>query len=765
MKKLRNLLTSLLFGIICVCLALGFTSCDLYTIKGDKGDRGETGVGIQSIEKIDTASPTDTYEILYTNGSTTTFTVTNGANGKDGVSITNATVNQAGELVLTFSEGDPINLGKIVGENGKDGVNGTDGVNGKDGVSITNATLSEEGVLILTLSNATSITVGNVKGQNGIDGKDGASVSKTEINENGELVITLSNGISTNLGKVVGENGKDGTDGANGKDGVGIENVTLTNKGELTVILTSGTVIDLGNIKGHDGADGENGKDGVSVSKMEINETGELVITLSNGNSTNLGKVVGDNGKDGVNGENGADGIDGKDGVGVATVTLNDAYELTITLTNGTEIPLGNIRGEKGETGDKGDSGKSAYELYKERYGYTGTEEQWLFDLVNGKLSTKQMHTVTFDTNGGSVAPEAQTVEHLTKLTRPEEPTLENYVFDGWYVDGEKWSFVGYVVSEDMTLTAKWVPAEYEIRYHLNGGDEIDQPFNSFTVEDLPLALNLPSTLKDYAVFDGWYLDEAYTIPATEITQAGHADVYVKWLNATEGLRYTYSSSGVSCIVTRYTGTATEIIIPERVLGLPVRIIDESAFKNKSIITSIHIPDCIRSIGASAFDGCTGLTEINLPNYLKVINSRVFAGCTSLETIILPDGVASIGSSAFSGCTSLENIILPDGVASIGANAFSECTSLEDIILPDSVTSIGANAFANSGLRSIIIPKSVTTMGSDVFYGRSSLPIYCEVASAPSGWNENWNRVHYVGVGNVVYEQTNISPTWGYTGN
>lgn len=48
--------------------------------KGDKGDTGNTGNGISSITKTGTSGLVDTYTITFTNGSTTTFTVTNGSN-------------------------------------------------------------------------------------------------------------------------------------------------------------------------------------------------------------------------------------------------------------------------------------------------------------------------------------------------------------------------------------------------------------------------------------------------------------------------------------------------------------------------------------------------------------------------------------------------------------------------------------------------------------------------------------------------------------
>lgn len=53
--------------------------------QGEKGETGDTGNGITSITKTATAGLVDTYTILFTDGTTTTFTVTNGANGSGSV--------------------------------------------------------------------------------------------------------------------------------------------------------------------------------------------------------------------------------------------------------------------------------------------------------------------------------------------------------------------------------------------------------------------------------------------------------------------------------------------------------------------------------------------------------------------------------------------------------------------------------------------------------------------------------------------------------
>ena len=58
------------------------------------GTPGPAGVGIQKIELTDTEGLVDTYTITYTDGSTTTFTVTNGADGQDGATDYNDLTNK-----------------------------------------------------------------------------------------------------------------------------------------------------------------------------------------------------------------------------------------------------------------------------------------------------------------------------------------------------------------------------------------------------------------------------------------------------------------------------------------------------------------------------------------------------------------------------------------------------------------------------------------------------------------------------------------------
>ena len=64
---------------------------------------------------------------------------------------------------------------------------------------------------------------------------------------------------------------------------------------------------------------------------------------------------------------------------------------------------------------------------------------------------------VTFNPNGGTPVPLAQEVEYGHTATKPVEPTLKGYTFDGWYLDGEEEPFdFGTTITSDITLTAKW---------------------------------------------------------------------------------------------------------------------------------------------------------------------------------------------------------------------------------------------------------------------------------------------------------------------
>lgn len=85
--------------------------------KGEDGQKGKDGVSIQNIEKTSTSGSVDTYTITYSDGSTSTFKVTNGVDGNQGIQGEKGDTGDKGDsgepgTKWIYDQGNPIDLGK-----------------------------------------------------------------------------------------------------------------------------------------------------------------------------------------------------------------------------------------------------------------------------------------------------------------------------------------------------------------------------------------------------------------------------------------------------------------------------------------------------------------------------------------------------------------------------------------------------------------------------------------------------------------------------
>ena len=270
----------------------------------------------------------------------------------------------------------------------------------------------------------------------GTTGEDGLGIQNITINEKGELVITYTDGTDKNLGDITGNKGE---------DGLGIQNVEINDKGDLIITFTDGTTMNLGGVTGIDGKDGKDGEDGVGIQTITINDAGELIITLTDGTVKNLGVVI---------------GSDGEDGVIIVGVEINEIGHLIIRLSDGETLDVGPVVGSDGReielrnhegyiqwryVGDEdwknlisldelmGETGKSAYEIYLGIIQYEGTEEEWLDDLINGRLGKKNGYGDVWTKRGqlpDGFEPTI-TVNKLDPIVLPV-PHRENYRFVGY---------------------------------------------------------------------------------------------------------------------------------------------------------------------------------------------------------------------------------------------------------------------------------------------------------------------------------------------
>lgn len=87
----------------------------------------------------------------------------------------------------------------------------------------------------------------------------------------------------------------------------------------------------------------------------------------------------------------------------------------------------------------------------------------------------RSTYTIVFNVNGGTTVA-SQTHEEQQKVVEPTKPLKEGYTFVGWYKDAmfiNQWNFTQDIVTENMTLYAKWVENVVDIPDNSN---EITEP-------------------------------------------------------------------------------------------------------------------------------------------------------------------------------------------------------------------------------------------------------------------------------------------------
>jgi hypothetical protein len=170
--------------------------------------------------------------------------------------------------------------------------------------------------------------------------------------------------------------------------------------------------------------------------------------------------------------------------------------------------------------------------------------------------------------------------------------------------------------------------------------------------------------------------------------------------------------------------------------GSQLTHIENEAFFKCTALSTIVLPQGLKSIGANAFEE-TALTSINIPPTVTCIGKGAFCRSKRLRAVLFEDGsrLTHIGNCAFFGCTALSTIVLPQGLESIGANAFKG-TNLTYINIPHTVTHINNGAFGRSKrLRAVLFEDGsrLTHIGNCAFLACTAL----SVIGLPQGGESN----------------------------
>ena len=305
----------------------------------------------------------------------------------------------------------------------------------------------------------------------------------------------------------------------------------------------------------------------MGIQNVDVTADGALTVTLTNGTVLNLGNIK------------------GADGLGITKAEINTSGELVLTYSNGDVKNLGKVSGENGKDGANGADGLGIKSLT------LSPDGELVVTMSDNSIS-----------NLGNIKGE--------KGDRGEQGQQGLQGIKG--ADGR-----GIAKTE-------LVNGELVITYTDGTSDNLGS-VSGTVVSDSILMLKF-DTLED-----------------------GTLQVSLK---------------------DDYKSLARYIVIPSTFEGKTVTTIAEKGFDGASLV-EIYLPETIDTIGEAAFASSIKLAKVNIPNGVDEIKPHTFYNCPNLNSITIPNTVTKIGEQAFYDCSNLNSITIPNTVTKIGSQAFA----------------------------------------------------------------------------------------------
>lgn len=161
-------------------------------------------------------------------------------------------------------------------------------------------------------------------------------------------------------------------------------------------------------------------------------------------------------------------------------------------------------------------------------------------------------------------------------------------------------------------------------------------------------------------------------VTADTITTSSYTDDYGNIIYTTEdGFEYIIENDEIT--ITKYTGNAVDLVIPDYINGLPVTVVGNGyqlcTDDIRSNIKTIKLSDNVITLNKIVFIGFENLKEIYLNEGLKYLKNSCLACCYNIEKITFPESIIEY-NGRFTGGDSLKElnvfspyIDLTDGVS------------------------------------------------------------------------------------------------------
>lgn len=322
-------------------------------------------------------------------------------------------------------------------------------------------------------------------------------------------------------------------------------------------------------------------------------------------------------------------------------------------------------------------------------------------------------------------------------MLEPGEYTMEwcDTIYSSTY-----YNFISKV--NNIELSSNWIEVELAAAGSL--GVEVLYQVNVLNdVELLKVKGNLNST-------DWTSINNMKNIIALDLSEAKF-DAVPEY--AFDGLSYLSSvklPDGVKTIG-QYAFRGTQILNID--IPASVTSIGQYAFASTRVRTVNFTEDSkLQTIGYCAFSECRSLKEFIMPNTVTSLDTyngysdyecSTFYNCTSLEKIHFSNALTALEQYVCYDCNNLVDVVLPQNLQYIRDCAFCYCANLRHVDFPETLLGIDYYAFNNCALDSVKLPLKLAYLERNAFIVCDNLK-YVELPSYIGSYNDNFYRCNAI---------------------
>ena len=275
---------------------------------------------------------------------------------------------------------------------------------------------------------------------------------------------------------------------------------------------------------------------------------------------------------------------------------------------------------------------------------------------------------------------------------------------------------IGSYAFQGTALTHIDIPASVENIYEkaFAGGLMLEDVTFNRAMDNTSLANYSPEMFDDdfklKNIYVPWKSKQSYTDLFTN-----QADKIKGFLTDNSSIVYEVNDDTheLSCIGTsdeRWTGFAP----PTELENMPVTEIKEKAFKDNKNLTSMEIPQTVKTVGAQAFAGCESLHNVKIKGNATTIAADAFKDTPDLGTILVSrDAYATYHEQGFEQCDKLVTLYGSEDVVQLTdeKGMSDEVASIPTVYAPNQL-SYQRQGLEPDGYATLCLPFSISQYSS-----------------------------------------------------